>query len=549
MKSPRLHNSFFKFFCYTISMEISALDIGSYSIKLVECSTDKKKVYSQKMKEVVIDQYHHDVYESTGEDLSEQEVRDRVIKELTKEIKKDSKIISVVPNEFLTTRFLSLPVKNKKKAEQMIPFQLEEDLPFSLTSSHIAYYLETTASGTYAQVSIAGLASFENLYAGITQVIRPDFLSSEMSLFYNFVRVNKLAGPFCILDLGHNTSKAYFFYNQNLVTVQTSYIAGRVINEAIADNYQIGTDEAVLFKHQNAFLLSDTQFNDVDENQREFAKMMNHIFAPLITDLKRWELGYRLQTKAQIQQIYICGGTSNLRNVANYLSQQLSTKVSHLNLFDIVAYKDSDNDQKMQMKYAIPHLMAWSVLHKNKLVNFLTGNFAKGDKENLPLHSSAYIGIRVFLVTIIIMLSLFGEKYFLYKNIQDLDKKVTAIMKNPTLEFMPKDQRDFKKKPELTLSLLKSKDRLITQEIHSIESASRVNSISPLIMLSQTLKNNPDLSLTNFTVSEGQVTAIFEAKNVDLLDAVNKTLSSANLNGYKANLNPNSKILMVNFIE
>lgn len=530
-------------------MEISALDIGSYSIKLVECSTDKKKVFSQKMKEIVLDQYRHDIYEEKGEDLSDQEIRDLIIKELTKEIKKDSKIISVVPNEFLTTRFLNLPIKNKKKAEQMIPFQLEEDLPFSLSSSHMAYFLETTPSGSYAQISIAGLASFENLYAGITQVIRPDFLTSEMSLFYNFVRINKLAGPFCILDLGHNTSKAYFFYNQNLITVQTSYIAGNVINESIADNYQIGMDEAVLFKHQNAFLLSESQFNEVDENQREFAKMMNHIFSPLITDLKRWELGYRLQTKAQIQNIYICGGTSNLRNIANYLSQQLSTKVSHLNLFDIVSYKDSENDQKLQMKYAIPHLMAWSVLHKNKLVNFLTGNFARNDKENLPLHSSAFIGVRVFFITIIIMLSLFAEKYFLYKNIQDLDKKIVSLMKNPTLELTPKDQREFKKKPEQTLATLKSKDRLITQEIHSIESASRVNAIAPLIQISQTLKNNPDLSLTNFSVNEGQVTAVFEAKNTDLLDSVNKSLSSANLNGFKANLNTNNKMLMVNFLE
>lgn len=530
-------------------MEISALDIGSYSIKLVECSADKKKVYSQKMKEIVIDQYRHDLYESEGEELSDQVLRDRIIKELSKEIKKESKIISVVPNEFLTTRFLNLPIKNKKKAEQMIPFQLEENLPFSLASSHMAYYLETGATGSYAQISIAGLASFENFYSALTQVIRPNFLTSEMSLFYNFVRANKLAGPFCILDLGHNTSKAYFFYNQNLITVQTSYIAGYAINEAISDNYQISNDEAVLFKHQNAFLLSPSQFDEVDENQREFAKMMNHVFSPLITDLKRWELGYRLQTKVQIQNIYICGGTSNLKNIANYLSQQLSTKVSHLNLLDVVSYKDTENDQKMQMKYAIPHLMAWSVLHKNKLVNFLTGNFARNDKENLPLHSAAFIGIRLFSIAVVIMLSLFVEKFFLYRNIQDLDKKVEALMKNPTLELTPKDQREFKKKPEQTLATLKNKDKLITQEIHSIEAASRVNSILPLIKLSQNLKNSPDVSLTNFSVNDGQVTAVFEGKNVELLENISKKINSSNFPGVKTNLNTSNKLLMVNFLE
>lgn len=526
-------------------MEIRAIDIGSYSIKLIEGYSDKKKFYSSKMTEYVLEQINEEV----GSSLSEHEVRDQILKDIGKELKKDHKIITIVPNEFLTSRSFVLPLKNKRKAEQMLPHQLEDSLPFPLTSCHFGYSLESLASETKANVSISGLASFENLYAGIKSAFSPDFMTSEMSIYEYFVKQNKLAGSFCILDLGHNTTKAYFFYDQNLINIQTSYIAGRIINQTIAENYQIGEDEASIFKHQNAFLLTEQHFNEVDDNQKEFAKIMNKIFAPLITDLNRWELGHQLTTKAPIQTIYLTGGTSNLKNIANYITQKLAIKTQHLNLHDIVVYKSNELDNKLHNKYGTGHILAWSYPQRNKLVNFLTGDYARSDKENIPLHSIAFIASRLSLLTFILVCSLMTEYYFLYKANNDLDKQVKNLLNNQTLELTPKDIRDYKKKPSLVLNKLKSNINIVNQEIKLIESSSQANAISALAKLSRILKNDQDLSVISFSNNDGAVNVIFEAKEMDKLQKAEKLLSANGLDGYKSSFNRDSKLLVVDFYE
>ncbi len=526
-------------------MHITALDIGTYSIKLVESYSDKKKVYTQKLKEIVIDQ----VRNQFSDELTEDELRKEIIREIVQSIRKETKFITIIPNQYLTSRFLTLPVKNKKKAELMIPFQLEEDLPFTLAQTHIGTYIETTGNVSHAQVSVAGLNHFQTLYDNITASVLPDIITSEMSIFSNYVRTQKMGGSFCILDLGHHTTKAYFFYNQALVAVQTSYIAGKAIEEAISDNYQIPIEEANFFKHQNAFLLPSTQLESVDENQREFAKTMHQVLAPLITDIKRWELGFRLNSKSSLGTIYICGGTSNLKNIANYLSHELAVKTQHLNLLNVVAFKDSETDSKIQMKFTTANLMSWAVLSKNRIINFLTGDYARNDKENIPVHSVSFIGVRLFLLTFVIMLSLGVERFFLYRQATELDKKVASLLKNPILESTPKDQREYKKKPQQTLAMLKSKSRIIVQEINTIEAAARVDGISPLVKLSQMFKNNPEVNLMSFTVNEGTVTAIFKTQTDELMNSVRATLESSNFSDLKINTNPDTKEIMATYAD
>lgn len=526
-------------------MEIIGIDLGTYSIKTVRCLTDKKNVFVKSTKEYVIDQYRED----QGQELSDEEIQIEILKEISQSLKKDSKVIAQVPSEFLTLRFLDLPVKNKKKAEQMIPFQLEEDLPFSLSTVHLASTVEVGKDISKAQVNIAGLTGFTELYGEMEQSLLPDVLTSESSIFSNYVKQKKLAGSFCILDIGHTTTKAYFFYEQSLVGVQTSFIAGKVLTQSIAENYQISQDEAAIFKHQNGFVLHESQVDEVSKDQKDFALIINKVLLPLINDFKRWELGYRLQTNNSLQNIFITGGTSNLKNMQNYLAQSLSVKVQHLNILDVVEYTAQDNDPKLQSKFAVTSLLSWSYLHKNKIVNFLCGDFEKGDKEGLPLHSISYIGVRASILAFFILTILVVENFLIDYKIKDLDKKVITLLKNPILNSTPKEQREYKKKPEKTLSYLSTKARVIKGDYAGMEALAKINATTPLLSLSRMIKNDPDLSLTFITVSDGMVSALFEAKSNDKLEALKTVLEQSSFKDLKANLNTSENKMMINFSE
>ena len=59
------------------------------------------------------------------------------------------------------------------------------------------------------------------------------------------------------------------------------------INEMIAQTYKIDPDEAIFYKHQNAFLLTSTQFEEVDQAQKDFASAMDKTLSQLVSDFSR----------------------------------------------------------------------------------------------------------------------------------------------------------------------------------------------------------------------------------------------------------------------
>ena len=122
---------------------------------------------------------------------------------------------------------------------------------------------------------------------------------------------------FCVIDIGHNTSKAYFINRSQVVSNHVSRTAGQVIDEVIAQTYQISRDEAIVYKHENCFFLTEEQYEGVEEDQKEFARLMKQALTPLINDIKRWELGFRVKNGLAVKTIYLTGGTSQINNICN----------------------------------------------------------------------------------------------------------------------------------------------------------------------------------------------------------------------------------------
>ena len=143
-------------------------------------------------------------------------------------------------------------------------------------------------------------------------------LTSEISTMQSYIDHIRMNDTCCILDLGHKTTKAYFVQDRQIVSNHTSFVAGSAINEVIAKTYQISAEDAIIYKHENAFLLTDEQLDEVSNEQREFALLMKQVFSPLILDIKRWEIGHRVKFGTSIYKIYILGGTSQINSLENF---------------------------------------------------------------------------------------------------------------------------------------------------------------------------------------------------------------------------------------
>ncbi len=516
-------------------------------MKFVESFIEKKKSTLLNASEVMINDYRR----SQKSNDSVVDIQLKIIKDYVDGLDNNVRIIFQVPYEMVTSRFITIPVKNKKKAELMIPFQLEEDIPYSLTDTHIGSSLTTVGNVTEAAIAITKKDLFDEFYNKIkNHRVMPYILTYEASVFAEFINREKLTVPTCILDIGHETTKAYFFHEGKLCTVNNTYIAGINIDDAISKHYKIKSSEASAYKHKNAYLLTPSQYEDVNEVQKEFALLMHSIFNPLINEFKRWEIGYRIKYGNKISNVYITGGTSNIKNMINYLSQYLEVRVQYLDSFanmDNLSAVITDSKQKQVLNMA--NIMAFSGRGKSQLINMLSGEYAQVATDDLPLHSMTFTAIRMAALCSIIFFFLLIEMLTLNTEIKEMDDRIGQnFLKNPVLELTPGDRRTYQKNPDRIFKKLERKRKFVEQEIKTIQAASKINAVYPLVKLSSLVGPATETQLTTFESDEaGYVKASFTSADVKQLRILEGSFNNSEFKNVLTDLNEMKKTLNVEF--
>ena len=524
-------------------MNILAIDVGSYSIKFVEIRPERKNLILVEKHEIVLDEARsHFPNAGTLNDLQREVVANYIQKKSN-----DLKIIFQVPNEMLTTRYLDIPGTSKRKTEQIIPFQLDENLPYSLSHAHFSSRLYKRSGGFSVLSNITQLNLFKDFFGYFeSKDAQPSVLTSEISTMQSYIDHIRMNDTCCILDLGHKTTKAYFVQDRQIVSNHTSFVAGSAINEVIAKTYQISAEDAIIYKHENAFLLTDEQLDEVSNEQREFALLMKQVFSPLILDIKRWEIGHRVKFGTSIDKIYILGGTSQINSLENFFHFHTGLTIESL-----PPLLDFKNDYAIHEKtFYLVKMMAISQRVSSNLINFLTGKFQTASNAFISLHSAVFIWVRTTFIALLLILGFISERFFfLTKQEKALDTKITGLLKTPSLEINRKDQKLYTTKPESVLNVVKKKNKIVKDEVSSILSSNSVNALRPLAVLSKTMNSNPKVSLEKFSSDGFNVNATFTSSDAAELEMMSSHLKGSGLPELKINYKAGSTFLTIEFAD
>jgi general secretion pathway protein L len=522
-------------------MNILAIDIGSYSIKFVEVRPERKNFVQVEKQEIILDEVrpHYPDAKTIAE------LQKEVISNYIQKKPNDIKIIFQVPNDMLTTRYLEIPGTSKRKAEQIIPFQLEENLPYSLANAHFSSRLNKKNNSFSVLSNITQASVFKDFFGYFeNKEAQPSVLTSEISLIQSYIDYIRMNDTCCIIDLGHKTTKVYFIQDRQVVSNHTSYVAGQAINEVISKTYQITIEDAIIYKHENAYLLDDEQLTRVSSEQQSFALLMKQIFNPLILDLKRWEIGHRVKYGTHIDKIYVFGGTSQINNLDNFIHFHTGMHVHAL-----PPIVDIKNDYTAHDKsFYIAKMMIASQKAPSGLINFLTGKFQTASNAFISVHSAVFIWVRTTFIALLLILGLSGERFFfLQKQNKAADVKIKALLKRGTLGLSTKERNAYNNNPERVLSTIKKKNKIIKDEVSSILSSQSINALRPLAVLSKTINNNPKVSLEKFTSDGYEVTAIFTSEEPGELETMSSHLKGSGLPQLRIDYKTGQNSLTIHF--
>ncbi|CBW26136.1 putative membrane protein [Halobacteriovorax marinus SJ] len=523
-------------------MNILAIDLGSYSVKFYECRLERKQLKYLGHREVIIAK----IRSQFAPETTTNEIHNEIVKSYLKQSQFEGKIIYQIQEQFTSSRYLELPVNSRKKAEQMIPFQLEEDIPYSLKDIHFTSTLIKNGENFSALISIAQLDYFDNYYNYLeSSGTLPAILTTEMGVIQSFIDQKAYSGSFCVVDIGHETTKAYFIHNREVISSHLTNLGGKVLDEIIAQTYQISIDEAIIYKHENCFFLTEDQLDDVTGEQREFAKLMQQAIMPLVLDLKRWELGYRVKFGNPIDNIYITGGSSNINNIENFLTSELNIKVQK---FDPPKMDGLTEMEKPQ--FLLSYMMSAAQRSSTLMPNFLTGKYTSGFSDSISLHSLSFILSRALMLMVVLSaLMMIDRVFFLNSKNDELDRRITKIIKADNLEISRRDQRKYRRDPESILKLMKRKNSMVKQEVKTIQSATEVNATNALVQLSEYISRNELVNMDFYENKNGSVRVKFSSKEPKELEVLKSHLKLGPFEKLEFGDDKNENSLTINFLD
>ena len=376
--------------------------------------------------------------------------------------------------------------------------------------------------------------------------ILPSYLVTELSVIQSFLSNKRWHGHLCILDIGHLSTKAYMVYNDQVLSNHSSSIAGSTIDGAIQKNYRITKKEAQIYKHENSFFLTEDQMLHATSNQQEFATLMKQSITPLINQIKRWLLGYRIKVGVSIDQIYIIGGSANITNINLFLFEQLNTPVQNLNLPHLL--KQITQNKFYNNQFSLLYLMGESHDYDLSPQNLLTKDFASAFTPRVNMEDTFFLFCRIFTISIIISLSFFFEKkFFLDNELKNKNKAITKLLKNNSeLNLSKKQKKYLKKKPNKIKKILEKKEISIINNLKALEETKFKDATSPLAILSKHLPKNKKNSLIKYYFNQKKGYAEFISETREDLNNLYKTLKNLDFDESDIKINNKSKKLTLN---
>lgn len=527
-------------------MNILAIDIGTYSIKFYEIKTERKTITESDKTEIILDDVRpHYPTATTILDLQKEIVANFIQKKSN-----DTRIIFQIPNDFITTRYLEIPGSSKRKTEQIIPFQLDENLPYSLGLAHFSSRLIKRNSGFSVISNITQLNVFKDfIHFFEAKDAQPTTITSEISIIQSYIENIRLNENCCILDIGHKTTKAYFIQDRKIVANHTTYLGGAHINELISKTYQISIEDAILYKHENAFFLTDRQLDSVRPEQKEFALLMKQLFLPLTQDFKRWDIGHRVKYGNNIDRIYLLGGSSQINGIDNFIEYFTGIKVNTLPPLTEIKNDYSIHDKS----FFLVKMMALSERTPSALINFLSGRFQTTSSSIIPMHSAVFIWVRSSFIALLLFLSLAFERFVILNNNEKvLDNKISSLLKQnqQIAQDIPKNiRKEYKKSPENLLRALNKKNKIIKDEVNNILSSNTINALSPLAKLSRAIASNPKVSLVKFSSDGQKIEAVFNSEELAELEKLQTQIKNVNFAEFDSKLKADRKELIIQFLD
>lgn len=318
------------------SQEVLGLDIGRRYIKAVVMRKGAKGAEVLNASLVRIDSTPQQ-----NEEARRKKVFEALKKALAEFGKKPRRVALACPGPVVFPRIVKLPPVAKGKLKQIVQYETQQQIPFSLEEVIWDYYLLPNKGKGKAEMSALILAVKKDIVQDILSLALSMKLEVELLGFTPLAIYNTLqyTGDIledkaaAIIDIGAQSTDITVVEDGEIAMVRPIPFGGNSFTQAIASSFEIDFREAEEIKEREAFI-SATEEGITGEKQRKLFSALQPVMDELLDEIRRSIGYYRSQLRgSNISNLILTGGGVQLKNIDKFIEGNLRIKVIKTNPF------------------------------------------------------------------------------------------------------------------------------------------------------------------------------------------------------------------------
>lgn len=301
------------------------LDIGASAIRLAELAPTKTG-------HQLVKYYQREFNSDPALDESERKaIREKALADLLKESKvRTRKAIFGVPGQSVFTRSRALPPVPEYKVSQIVRYEIQQQIPFSLDQIAMDYQiLGRTEAGGYDVMMAAIKVDVVDKLVEVLQSSKRNIDVADVNPLaaYNWL---KHTGEFgdsgecvALIDMGAATTDIVIEREGQFRFTRPLNIGGNDVTLAIASAFRQNFTDAERVKREKGFApTGDPQADG------QGGEIIGNVLQRMVSEIVRSFAYFRsLPGGGQVNRVILCGGGACLRNIIPYMQRQLGLEV------------------------------------------------------------------------------------------------------------------------------------------------------------------------------------------------------------------------------
>jgi general secretion pathway protein L len=456
----------------------------------------------------------------------------------------------VLRQDQVSIRNKIFPFNDRLKISKSLAFELEEEIPFSGDNSIFdAKIVRTIGNAAEVLACAAPKHHIRNLLQRCSDAnIEPALISTEGTAFANIfekwndfppvypaAETNFLDGEKrperslqLTLNMGHTRTLVCAFEGNSLISVRTILWGSKNIAEAVNKKYEIPYLEALKEVQNKAFILTSKQGATFD--QITFSDTIAKSVRELVRDLQLSILEFKSEFNAVITQIGITGGSSNIKNLGPFLTQQLELPVNKVYPLDLIPNILFEKTPKTDSTFGMALGIAIEGLKKprNPAVNFLKGEFAKQNNYVRNIWEKWGPTFKVAAATLVI--------FFVYSMLRETFSMALADRAEEALKTQAKNVAKLtgKKATEANIKKYVRENKKRAADLKTLANVASMNSAMEVLKKindATPSKNVVTLDVKSLHVRDSEVSLEGYVKNANELTLLQQALSNLSIDG------------------